>query len=116
MEIAYMKNTSVQGFATVTAMAALFVLPLSAHANNAPEALYTSKCATCHAADGSGSAVGKKLGSHDFHSAEVQKQADVELSGIVAKGKNKMPSYQKTLKPDEITALVAYIRSLAPGK
>lgn len=111
-----MNKTIIQGFATVTAVAVMLISPLSSSAQNASETLYKSKCAACHGSDGSGSAVGKKLGAHDFHSAEVQKQADADLAGIVAKGKDKMPSYEKTLKPEEITALVAYIRSLAPAK
>ena len=38
--------------------------------------------------------------------------SDAELSDIIAKGKNKMPSYEKTLKADDIKGLVAYIRTL----
>lgn len=111
-----MKKISIQGFATVIALAVVFVLPFSARAQNASETIYKSKCAACHGADGSGSAVGKKLGTHDFGGAEVQRMSDTELSDIIAKGKNKMPSYEKTLKTGEITALVAYIRELSKAK
>jgi len=41
---------------------------------------------------------------------------DAELTEIIAKGKNKMPGYEKRLKPDEIKGQVAYIRSLALKK
>ena len=79
--------------------------------------LFKSKCAECHATDGSGdTTVGKKFGTHDFWSAKVQKMPDAELTEIIAKGKNKMPGYEKSLKPDEIKGQVAYIRSLAPKK
>jgi mono/diheme cytochrome c family protein len=74
--------------------------------------LYQGKCIGCHAADGSGSAIGKKLGAHDFHSPEIQQMSDAQLSEAIAKGKNKMPAYEKSLKPDDIKGLVAYIRSL----
>jgi mono/diheme cytochrome c family protein len=89
----------------------------SSHAQSAGETLFKSKCAECHARDGSGdTTVGKKLGTHDFRSARVQKMLDAELTEITAKGKNKMPGYEKSLKPDEIKGLVTYIRSLAAKK
>ena len=112
-----MNKFTIQTFSTIAAVAIVLVLVflLPAQAQNA-ETTYKSKCAACHGPDGSGSALGAKLGVHDFHSADVQKQSDAELSGIIANGKSKMPSYAKTLKADEITALVAYIRSLAPAK
>jgi cytochrome c6 len=77
-------------------------------------ATYKAKCVSCHAADGSGSAVGKKLGAHDLRTADVQKVSDAELSDLIAKGKNKMPAYEKSLKADQIQGLVAFIRTLAP--
>jgi len=76
------------------------------------EKIYKAKCVACHAADGSGSEVGKKLGTHDFHSSEVQSETDADLTQIIAKGKNKMPAYEKSLKPDEIKGLAAYVRGL----
>jgi len=111
-----MKKINFMPFATLTAIAVASVLPQPLRAQAAAETLYKSKCAACHGPEGSGSAMGLKLGAHDFHSPDVQKQTDAELTGIIANGKNKMPSYAKTLKPDEISGLVAYIRSLAPAK
>lgn len=76
-------------------------------------ALYKSKCAACHGADGTGAtAMGKKLAVKDFHSPDVSKQADEELFEITKKGKNKMPSYDKKLTDDQIKALIKYIRTL----
>jgi mono/diheme cytochrome c family protein len=111
-----MKQLNIQMLVVAIFVAAVFAVPVSAHAQNAGETLYKAKCAACHGADGSGSAVGKKMGTHDLHSAEVQAQSDAALSGIITNGKNKMPGYQKTLKADDITSLVAYIRTLAPGR
>jgi mono/diheme cytochrome c family protein len=108
-----MKKPCVKILATLLTTVVL-LLPLGAQTPS--ETLYKTKCAACHGADGSGSAVGKKLGSHDFHAAEVQAESDAALAGIIAKGKNKMPAYEKSLKADEIAALVAYVRSLAAGK
>lgn len=110
------RNVRFQIFATVTAIAVLSVLSLSANAQNASEALYKSKCAGCHGPDGSGSAVGKKLGAHNFQTADVQKLPDAELSDIITNGKSKMPGYSKSLKPEDIKGLVGYIRTLAPPK
>jgi mono/diheme cytochrome c family protein len=107
-----MKRIDVQVFALLTALAVVLILPLTLCAQNAPETLYKSKCAACHGSDGSGSAMGKKLGAHDFQTAEVQKTSDAELSDIIANGKNKMPAYGKSLKVEDVKGLVAYIRTL----
>lgn len=95
----------------LTAVALLFFTS-NAHAQSEAEKTYKTKCSACHAADGSGSEVGKKLGTHDFHSSQVQSQSDADLTQIIAKGKNKMPGYEKSLKPDEIKGLMAYVREL----
>lgn len=77
-------------------------------------AIYKTKCAACHGADGKGeSAMGKKLGVHDFAAPEVQSQSDDQLAAIINDGKNKMPGYKKSLKPDQVKELVEFTRSLA---
>jgi cytochrome c6 len=106
-----MKKISIRVSATVIAIAVVFALSLPAHALNASETLYKSKCAACHGADGTGSAMGKKLGVHDFTSADVQKLSDAELTDIITNGKNKMPKYG-SLTAEDIKGLVAYIRTL----
>jgi cytochrome c6 len=93
-----------------TALAVVLSLPLPAHAQSAAD-LFKSKCARCHAADGTGSAMGKKMGAHDFTTAEVQGMSDAQLTDIITNGKNKMPKYG-SLKPEDIKGLVAYIRTL----
>jgi mono/diheme cytochrome c family protein len=76
-------------------------------------ATFKAKCATCHGADGSGSTpVGKKMGVRDLRSSDVQKQSDAQLSGIIEKGKNKMPAFGTSLSGDQIHELVAFIRTL----
>jgi mono/diheme cytochrome c family protein len=75
---------------------------------------YKAKCSACHGADASGNTpVGKMMGIQDLTSPAVQKQSDDELAGIISEGKNKMPSYKKSLKPEQIKGLVGYVRSLA---
>ena len=73
---------------------------------------FKAKCAMCHGADGKGdTAMGKKLGARDFASPEVKKQSDDELAAIINDGKNKMPAYKKSLKPEEVKARVAFIHA-----
>jgi len=104
-----MKKVSVV-LTIATVLAVVFTLSLSANAQAAD--LFKSKCAMCHGPDGSGSAMGKKMGAHDFTAAEVQKMSDAELTEIITNGKNKMPKYADKLKPEEIKGLVAHIRTL----
>ena len=89
------------------------VFALPAHGQGGGEALYKSKCAGCHGTDGKGqTAVGKANNVRDLGSADVQAQSDDAIAGIVGNGKGKMPAYGKSLKPDQIKDLVAYIRTL----
>ena len=39
--------------------------------------------------------------------------SDEELADVLEKGKGKMPKYGATMKPDEIKAMIAHIRTLA---
>jgi mono/diheme cytochrome c family protein len=89
------------------------VFALPAHGQAEGESLYKSKCAGCHGADGKGqTAVGKANNVRDLGSADVQAQSDDAIAGIIGNGKGKMPAYGKSLKPDQIKDLVAYIRTL----
>jgi mono/diheme cytochrome c family protein len=91
---------------------ALLLLPaVSARAD--AEATFKAKCAGCHGPDGAGSTpAGKATKARDFHSPEVQKETDAELTEIIANGKNKMPKYSDKLKDAEIKELVSYVRAL----
>ncbi|MBI3649603.1 MAG: cytochrome c, partial [Acidobacteria bacterium] len=72
-----------------------------------------TKCAACHALDGSGTtAFGKANKLRDLRSEEVQSQSDEQLLQIIGKGKGKMPGYEKSLGADGVTQLVAFVRSL----
>jgi mono/diheme cytochrome c family protein len=105
-----MKRIDVQMLALVVVFAAVFALPASMRAQDA-SSLFKAKCAACHGPDGTGSSMGKKMGAHDFTTADVQKMSDTELSDIITNGKNKMPPY-KSLSADDIKGLVAFIRTL----
>lgn len=84
---------------------------------SADEAMWKSKCASCHGVDGVGNtAMGKKLKLRDLSSPEVQKMSDRELHDITAKGKEKMPAYEQKLTKEQIQQLVAHMRALAKKK
>jgi mono/diheme cytochrome c family protein len=95
----------------------LICVPLI-RAQSAGAKLYDAKkCASCHGPDGSGNTpAGKALKARDFSSPDVQAQTDAQLSEVVATGKNKMPAYDKQLKPADIQTLVAYVRELGKKK
>jgi len=101
-----MKRMGLPAFTFAIAIAVVLSLPLSAHAQDA-SALYKSKCAMCHGADGA------KMAGHDFSGADVQKKSDADLAAVITDGKPpKMPKYGDKLKPEEVRGLVAYIRTL----
>lgn len=108
-----MKVAVVRSLLAILTGLALWTTPAFADA----AANYKAKCAMCHGADGKGdTSVGKKMGAHDFASAEVQKASDADLIAITTKGKNKMPAYGGKLSDAEIKDLIGYVRQLAKGK
>lgn len=77
------------------------------------EKVYKTKCASCHGSDGAGATpAGKATKARGFCTDEVKKETDEEWTQIIAKGKNKMPGYDKKLTDAEVKDVVAYIRGL----
>jgi cytochrome c6 len=106
-------NTPKVVWSAVIFASLLGLTPLWCRADDAA-ALYKTKCAACHGADGKGeTSIGKANKIRDLGSAEVQKQNDEALKEIITKGKDKMPAYGKSLKPEQISALAAFVRSFA---
>ena len=84
-------------------------LPMAAFADGA--ALYKTKCAPCHGADGSGQTpVGKNLKVRDLRSPEVQQLSDAEIMKVLSAGKGKMPASK--LSADDVKAVIGFIRTL----
>jgi mono/diheme cytochrome c family protein len=95
-------------------LATIAFLNAPAKADEKTAALYKQKCTACHGVDGKGETpTGKAMKVRSFADPEVAKMSDDELAAAIEKGKGKMPAYGKSLKPDEIKAMVAYVRSLA---
>lgn len=105
-----MKRIDLQLLTVATTFAVIPSLALFARAQDAT-AIFNSRCAGCHAANGTGSPAGKKMGVKDLTTSEVQKMSDAELADVITNGRNKMPKFG-SLQPEEIKGLVAYIRTL----
>ncbi len=101
-------------FLLVIAAVILAVPPARATSSADPGGeIYKAKCAGCHGADGSGDTpVGKSLRVRDLRSDEVQRQTDLELTKVIAGGKNKMPGFGKKMTSDQIQSVIAFIRTL----
>ena len=104
-----------QSLAVLTALIALFVLALllfGPHSSKAASpksdktaALYKAKCVACHGADGSGNTpAGKKLKAGDLRSPKG------DVYKIIAKGKGKMPGFEKSLGAEKVKALADYVK------
>jgi len=52
----------------------------------------------------------------DLRAAEVQAMTDDQLYEVIAKGKGKMPGYEKSLGADTCRQLVAYVREMGKKK
>lgn len=76
-------------------------------------ALYSAKCAICHGKDGRGLPNWRSKGQPDFSDAKWQKgRTDVQIADVTKNGKGKfMPAFKAKMSDEEITAVVARIRS-----
>jgi mono/diheme cytochrome c family protein len=106
--------------ATVVAITIFVGAALSAGfgqaSSNDAAATYKTSCASCHGADGHGTAVGRSLHAADFHSAQVQDQTDTKLATVISQGRGNMPPFGTSLSKDQIDALVKYIRTFKDAK
>jgi mono/diheme cytochrome c family protein len=108
------------------ALGALLTLSFSpaARAGGPPdkkiERLWKSKCASCHGEDGKADTEkGKQMKIGDLTAADFQKKrTDEEMKKVINDGfkeekggvKKEMDPYKDELKPEQVDALVAYIR------
>ena len=72
-------------------------------------AIYASKCAVCHGKDGKGTPAGLKMGAPDL--AKAKNDSDKELVGVITNGRGKMTAFKGKLAPEEIDALVKYVKA-----
>ena len=87
----------------------------AAAGGDAPSAktLYDQKCAICHGKDGVAKPQAK--GSRNFNDPAFQSAMSADaIAKVTAEGKGKMPAYRSQLKPAEIGAIAAHVKTLAP--
>src|SRR5436305_3118158 len=106
------------------AVAAGLILPAASRAevDKKTERLWKAKCASCHGADGKGQTEqGQKMGISDLTDAKWQQsQNDAQIKKAITEGVNKeeggkkkeMEPFKDKLSPEQIDALVAYVRTL----
>ncbi len=84
------------------------------------ERTFNSKCGSCHGKDGKAQTEkGQKMKLRDMSSAEFQKKSDEDFKKAIVDGmkaekdgvKQEMDGFKDDLKPEEIDALVAYVRA-----
>ena len=111
----------------LTSSAMALALLASANAFAAPdkktERTWKANCASCHGPEGKADTEkGQKMKMADISTAAWQKKAtDADIRKAIVDGvsetkdgvKKEMDSFKEKLKPDQVDALVAYVRSLA---
>ena len=83
---------------------------------------WKAKCASCHGAEGKGDTEqGVKMKLPDMTKPDWQKSNSDEkmrqaiLNGVKKEGTEGMDGYKDVLSPEQVDALIAYVRSLAKG-
>lgn len=75
--------------------------------------VYINNCARCHGADGkSQTQLGTLYDAPDLTSRAVKRKSSKSLARIIRSGGGSMPGFSKKMTAKEITAMVAYVRSL----
>jgi cytochrome c6 len=96
---------------TLGALTLGLALPTLSFAADTGADTFKSKCAMCHGENGVGKGKIPALSS-----PEVQKKADADFRTTIEKGtktaNGMMPGYSGKLTPEQIDALVGYVRSL----
>jgi cytochrome c6 len=111
-----MRLSSFLGLAAAAAMMMVLSLactaPVEGQSGDKSASTFKAKCAVCHGNGGKGdSPAGRSLGAADLTKVAAAK-SPAELKTLIQNGKGKMPAYGKSLKPEEIDAMVTYIKSL----
>ena len=77
-------------------------------------AVYQARCTRCHGADGAGrTRMAEIVEPPDMSDPAWQRQrSDADMITSVAIGRGQMPAFRKKLSRQEITAAVAYVRTL----
>lgn len=83
------------------------------------EELYKQQCAACHGKTGKGdgpAAVALNPRPSDLTDPEsMSKLSDEQLLEVISMGRGTMPGFAALLKPEELEAIAAYVRSMSTG-
>lgn len=72
---------------------------------NSGKEIFENKCAKCHGDDGTKG----KWGAKNLQKSRLDNE---ELTRIVSKGKNFMPSWEKRLSKEELNSVLGYVKGL----
>jgi mono/diheme cytochrome c family protein len=86
------------------------------NANAKGQAAFKANCVSCHGSDGGGTPLGKSIHAPDLRSEEVQKKSHADLTQTITEGKANMPSFKRILDPQQVQAVVDYIRDLGKNR
>ncbi len=106
-------------FASLAAFALLHSATAPAETDKKTERLWKAQCASCHGPEGKADTEkGQKMKVQDMTTAQYQAKKDDEFKKAIVDGvqtekdgvKQEMDAY-KDLTPEQVNALIAYIRS-----
>ena len=103
-----MKTTKLVVLVMTIAVALFILIPNLSWAADDGAALYKTKCAACHGPDAAGKPAAK---IPSLISDEAKKMSDDDLAKAVTE-KPKHAGVAKSLTPDQVKAVVTYVRSL----
>ncbi len=108
-----MKGRTLAALFLLLPLAAFLLVPRATTAAEDGAALYKTKCAVCHGANGEGKPAVK---APSLVSDEAKKKSDADLTDQIANGgKEKKAAHafsKKGVSDDQVKALVAYVRGL----
>jgi cytochrome c6 len=90
------------------AIVATMAMPLFAAADGA--ALYKTKCAACHGADGAKAM--PAMGVKQVNTPAVKAMGAAGVSSIISKGQGKMQAFAGKLTDEEISEVAKYVLTL----
>ena len=85
----------------------------------ASRANYQKNCEGCHTETGEGGTVkveNKQIKVPSLKSDHAMKRTDEQLTKMITNGEEEMPSFKDKLKPEEIAAMVKFVRKHFQGK
>jgi mono/diheme cytochrome c family protein len=75
--------------------------------------VYKQKCTLCHGDTGLGDTpAGQAFKAASFSDPAVIKVSDADRAVVIKNGKGKMPGFGDSITPDQVKAVLAYIRTL----